>query len=81
MAHVKHNIFGHNIVIKRCFDKKISSKYFSDILKSFQTRFHKTQLSKNKYFQFTQKSNEKLDKKCLFTDAVENDLHLAINGG
>jgi len=40
-THVTLNIFAHNIEIKRHFDKKIifSSKYCSDILKYFQTRF------------------------------------------
>ena len=34
-----HNIFSHNIEIKRHFDKNIfSSKYLSDNLKYFQTR-------------------------------------------
>jgi len=42
-AHITQYIFAHNIAIKRYCNKKIKrhflSKYCSDILKYFQTRF------------------------------------------
>jgi len=45
--------------MKRLFDNKIlfSSKYCSAISKYFQTGMNRTDLSKNKYFQFTQEKN------------------------